>query len=102
MCLSSTPNIAARSETLMPPLRASSSSIRLSFTQSLQAIYSARAFLPIEPRIQVGCTKAPHLSNVGAVDLSTPCQLLKSLVMNVQELCGLITVEEGFKIRNAE
>ena len=37
---------------------------------------SARAFLPIQPCIQVGCAETPHFSNMGAVNLSTSCQLL--------------------------
>ena len=37
---------------------------------------STRAFLSIEPCIQVGCAKTPHLPNVGAVDLATPSQFL--------------------------
>src|SRR5260370_9432590 len=44
---------------------------------------STRAFLPIQPCIQVGGAKTPHFSNMGAVNLSTPCQLLYRLVMHV-------------------
>jgi hypothetical protein len=39
---------------------------------------------------------------MGAVNLPAASQLLQGLVMNVQELCGLMAVEERFKIRNAE
>jgi hypothetical protein len=63
---------------------------------------STRAFLPIEPSIQVGCAETPHFSYMGAVNFAAPSQLLKGLVMDVQELCGLMAVEERFKIRNAE
>ena len=39
--------------------------------------------LSIQPCIQVGCTKTPHLSNVGTVNLATPCQLLQGLAIDV-------------------
>ena len=44
---------------------------------------SARAFLPIEPSIQVGCTKTPHFPDMGAVNLPASRQFLQGLVMNV-------------------
>ena len=37
---------------------------------------SARAFLPIQPCIQVGGAETPHFSYMGAVNLPTPSQLL--------------------------
>jgi len=58
--------------------------------------------LPIEPGIQVGCAETPHFSYLGTVNFPASSQLLKGLVMNVQELRGLMTVEKRFKIRNAE
>jgi hypothetical protein len=63
---------------------------------------NSRAFLPIEPRIQVRCAETPHFPHMGAMNLPASRQLLKGLVMNIQELRSLMTVEEGFKIRNAE
>src|ERR1700739_442715 len=44
---------------------------------------STGPLLPIQPCIQVGGAKTPHFSYVGAVDLSTSCQLLQGFVMNV-------------------
>jgi hypothetical protein len=37
---------------------------------------SAREFLPIQPCIQIGGAETPHFSCMGAVNLSTSCQLL--------------------------
>jgi len=37
---------------------------------------SARSFLPFQPRVQVGCAETPEFTNMGAVNLSTSCQLL--------------------------
>ena len=37
---------------------------------------SARAFLPIQPRIQVGGPETPHFSYMGAVNLAAASQLL--------------------------
>lgn len=37
---------------------------------------STRAFLPIQPSIQVGCAETPHFSYMGAVNLPASSQLL--------------------------
>ena len=44
---------------------------------------STRAFLPIQPSIQVGRAKTPHFAYMGAVNLSASRQFLQGLVMNV-------------------
>jgi len=63
---------------------------------------SAHPVLLVEPSVQRRGPKAPELTDMRSVNVAAPRQLLQSFVMNTQEPCSLMAIEERFEFSYAE
>jgi hypothetical protein len=63
---------------------------------------SAHPVLLVEPGVQRRGSKAPELPDMRSVNVAAPRQLLQGLVMNAQQSCSLMAIEERFEFSYAE
>jgi hypothetical protein len=58
--------------------------------------------IPVEPFVQIRRTEAPELPDVRAANLSAPRQFLQCLMVDLQQVRSLLTVEQWFEFGNTE
>ena len=58
--------------------------------------------IPLEPCVQVGGAKTPELANMRAANLATPRQLLQRLMVNLQQVRGLLAIEKRLEFCHGE